>query len=197
MNGFGESSKPWGGDSSAPSEPAYSKDGSWKDLGTSMSAISFGLAATAILIAMFLVMAIFEHVIKPRASFLRPRSIAQASREVGQPHGHTIAIEKLQNTHTVSSLAPLVQFGFKCSRRRKVNEPTLAGFGRRLPCFDAGAGVSYLHCSTFASSVPKGGHAVAFPRCRFASLNLPIKGKMFKCSVLCRNVHISSLSCFL
>ncbi|XP_042403620.1 uncharacterized protein LOC121993019 [Zingiber officinale] len=100
MNGFGESSKPWGGDSSTPSEPAYSKDGSWKDLETSMSSISFGLAATAILIAMFLVMAIFEHVIKPRASFLRPRSIAQASREVGQPHGHTIAIEKLQNSHT-------------------------------------------------------------------------------------------------
>ncbi|XP_074559037.1 uncharacterized protein LOC141814974 [Curcuma longa] len=102
MNGFGESSKPWGGDSSAPSEPAYSKDGSWKDLGTSMSAISFGLAATAILIAMFLVMAIFEHVIKPRASFLRPRrSSAQASREVGQPHGHTVAVEKLQNSQTV------------------------------------------------------------------------------------------------
>ncbi|MED6158382.1 hypothetical protein PIB30_032361 [Stylosanthes scabra] len=38
----------------------------WKGFGTSsMSAISFGFVATAILISMFLIMAIFEHLFKP------------------------------------------------------------------------------------------------------------------------------------
>ncbi|WOL03603.1 hypothetical protein Cni_G12323 [Canna indica] len=85
MNGFGERSRSWIGDSSPASQvAAYSRDGSWKDLGTSMSAISFGLAATAILISMFLVMAIFEHLIKPRASFLRPRSSSETSQAQAQ-----------------------------------------------------------------------------------------------------------------
>uniref|UniRef100_A0ACD5U471 Uncharacterized protein n=1 Tax=Avena sativa TaxID=4498 RepID=A0ACD5U471_AVESA len=69
MSGFA-GQRPWMGDADTPSEPA-ADDGaagsSMKDLGpsTNASAISFGFAATAILIAMFLLMAIFEHLIKP------------------------------------------------------------------------------------------------------------------------------------
>lgn len=40
-------------------------DSPWKSFGTSANAISFGLLATAILISMFLIMAIFEHLFKP------------------------------------------------------------------------------------------------------------------------------------
>lgn len=41
------------------------KEGPWKSYGSSMSAISFGFVATAILISMFLIMAIFEHLFRP------------------------------------------------------------------------------------------------------------------------------------
>ncbi|KAJ1703283.1 hypothetical protein LUZ63_003062 [Rhynchospora breviuscula] len=53
-----------------PSENAINRDApaTWKDFGMSMNAISFGFAATAVLISMFLLMAIFEHFIKPRIS---------------------------------------------------------------------------------------------------------------------------------
>jgi hypothetical protein len=46
------------------------------------SAISFGFAATAILIAMFLLMAIFEHLIKPGWA------AARASRDAAGDDGH-------------------------------------------------------------------------------------------------------------
>ncbi|KAK2651037.1 hypothetical protein Ddye_018526 [Dipteronia dyeriana] len=44
----------------------------WRNFDNSMNAVSFGFVATAILISMFLVMAIFER-------FLRPRSIPSSS----------------------------------------------------------------------------------------------------------------------
>lgn len=44
------------------------KEGPWKSLGSSMNAISFGFVATAILISMFLIMAIFEHLFRPNDS---------------------------------------------------------------------------------------------------------------------------------
>ncbi|KAJ0972848.1 hypothetical protein J5N97_020807 [Dioscorea zingiberensis] len=65
MNGFGDRPKYWNADLS-PSE-TNSRD-SWKDLGTTMNAISFGFVATAILISMFLIMAIFEYLLRPRLS---------------------------------------------------------------------------------------------------------------------------------
>ncbi|CAD6235665.1 unnamed protein product [Miscanthus lutarioriparius] len=78
MSGIGQrSSRPWPGDpASTPSEPAAAvaatadargEASTLRDFGTSMDAISFGFAATAILISLFLLMAIFEHLIKPRA----------------------------------------------------------------------------------------------------------------------------------
>ncbi|CAO2196754.1 unnamed protein product [Urochloa humidicola] len=77
MSGIGQRSRPWPGDpASTPSEPAAAvaaaadargEASTLRDFGTSMDAISFGFAATAILISLFLLMAIFEHLIKPRA----------------------------------------------------------------------------------------------------------------------------------
>lgn len=107
MNGFGVRQKSWSDEDSASSEIAYSKDGAWTDLGTSMSAISFGLAATAILISMFLVMAIFEHVIKPRASFLRSRNSEQGQSELGHPQSRSHPQEKYQNSVEQVIVLPL------------------------------------------------------------------------------------------
>ncbi|KAL7211894.1 hypothetical protein ACSBR2_014701 [Camellia fascicularis] len=53
--------------------PSYSeRDDHWRHFDNSVNAISFGFVATAILISMFLVMAIFER-------FLRPNSPASSS----------------------------------------------------------------------------------------------------------------------
>ncbi|KAL9159043.1 hypothetical protein ABFS82_08G109000 [Erythranthe guttata] len=49
------------------------RDDEWRSFDNSVSAVSFGFVATAVLICMFLVMAIFE-------KFLRPRSPAAAGR---------------------------------------------------------------------------------------------------------------------
>ena len=84
--GAGAGAGAGGGDSEAP----------WKSFGTSMNAISFGFVATAILISMFLIMAIFEHLFKPSPSFSSPEDIANASLESG-------TFQKLGNPQSVSS----------------------------------------------------------------------------------------------
>ncbi|XP_057460708.1 uncharacterized protein LOC130774288 [Actinidia eriantha] len=58
-------------------------EGQWGHLDdNSVNAVSFGFVATAVLISMFLVMAIFER-------FLSPRSAAAASRNPGDLEAHT------------------------------------------------------------------------------------------------------------
>ncbi|KAJ8478577.1 hypothetical protein OPV22_022304 [Ensete ventricosum] len=54
-------------DNTTPSG-ANDKEAAFKDLSSSMNALSFGFIATAILVSMFLVMAIFEHLLRSRAS---------------------------------------------------------------------------------------------------------------------------------
>ncbi|XP_019193691.1 PREDICTED: uncharacterized protein LOC109187807 [Ipomoea nil] len=44
------------------------KDEQWRSFDNSVNAVSFGFVATAILISMFLVMAIFERLLRPRSS---------------------------------------------------------------------------------------------------------------------------------
>ncbi|MQL71156.1 hypothetical protein Taro_003431 [Colocasia esculenta] len=80
MNDFRERPKSWSPDS-ALSETT-DKEVSWKNFDSSMNAISFGFVATAILIFMFLIMAIFEHILRPRAPILQSRNGAQASFNV-------------------------------------------------------------------------------------------------------------------
>lgn len=100
-------SRPWPpGDpaSTPPSEPATAaadagargEASALRDLGTSMDAISFGFAATAILISLFLLMAIFEHLIKPGlASSSSSSSGGSGSHDhdgEGRGHGHRLAL---------------------------------------------------------------------------------------------------------
>ncbi|KAL9321523.1 hypothetical protein ACSQ67_013362 [Phaseolus vulgaris] len=81
----GERSKPWNIYPSSNPGPSQrggvDEEGPWKSLGTSMSAISFGFVATAILISMFLIMAIFEHLFKPTSQFSTPESMMPRYQE--------------------------------------------------------------------------------------------------------------------
>ncbi|EEE63790.1 hypothetical protein OsJ_18614 [Oryza sativa Japonica Group] len=107
MSGFaGQRSRPWMGDAAASDQAAAGGVGGGggdvrddgdggaasaaaaKGLGdasTNASAISFGFAATAILISMFLLMAIFEHLIKPRPLLGLPRRRRRPPPPPGPP----------------------------------------------------------------------------------------------------------------
>jgi len=79
-----ERSKPWNiypSSNPGPSQTGVDEEAPWKSLGTSMSAISFGFVATAILISMFLIMAIFEHLFKPTSQFSTPQSMMRRYQE--------------------------------------------------------------------------------------------------------------------
>ncbi|GMN26820.1 hypothetical protein TIFTF001_001437 [Ficus carica] len=102
-----ERSTPWNIYTSSDPTPAQTVTGGaagggvdseapWKSFGTSMNAISFGFVATAILISMFLIMAIFEHLFKPSPSFSSPEDIANASLESG-------TFQKLGNPQSVAT----------------------------------------------------------------------------------------------
>ena len=98
--GAGAASEP-AGDSSVARDDAVAASamrgaGGGADAPTSASAISFGFAATAVLVSMFLLMAIFEHLIKPglASSSSSPSSSTRPdggggegrARAVGLPH---------------------------------------------------------------------------------------------------------------
>ncbi|CAJ2649241.1 unnamed protein product [Trifolium pratense] len=76
------------------------EEGPWKSFGTSMSAISFGFVATAILISMFLIMAIFEHLFKPTQQFSAstPESMLPSYQEQ-----HSLPTTKQGNAQSVQS----------------------------------------------------------------------------------------------
>lgn len=94
-----ERSNPWNNiNTSSDPSPCQTQvnRGQWKNFGTSMDAISFGFVATAILISMFLIMAIFEHLFKPSPPFSSPRGSRLNSLEL-RPS------QKLSSSQTVSS----------------------------------------------------------------------------------------------
>ncbi|KAL7002050.1 hypothetical protein U1Q18_003200, partial [Sarracenia purpurea var. burkii] len=73
-----------------------------KNFGTSMSSISFGFVATAILVSMFLIMAIFEHLFRPS-----PPSSPQdgTSRSMEKPRNpQPVSLSTLQTLNSVPML---------------------------------------------------------------------------------------------
>ncbi|KAJ9538163.1 hypothetical protein OSB04_030896 [Centaurea solstitialis] len=93
-----ERSKSWNMYTDSPHSPPQTGgdgDGPWKNFGTSMNAISFGFVATAVLISMFLIMAIFEHLFRPNASFSLPE--------------HDTSSEDLRPMHKLVNSQPHVQ----------------------------------------------------------------------------------------
>lgn len=99
MNGFANGPKIWS-DNSTPG--AKDKDANWKDFTSSMNALSFGFIATAILVSMFLIMAIFEHLLGSRAS--QPTSQSDA-HEIGQEQDrmHSKMMKSSQNVSLITS----------------------------------------------------------------------------------------------
>ncbi|KAG8054528.1 hypothetical protein GUJ93_ZPchr0001g31024 [Zizania palustris] len=110
MSGFGQRSRAWppGEPTPAPPQPPVAADASGeaastlRDFGTSMDAISFGFAATAILVSMFLLMAIFEHLIKPRI-FPPDGSLAAAALHPARRR-HVLSPGKLRGPPMVESM---------------------------------------------------------------------------------------------
>ena len=110
MNEFGsERSKPWNIYTSSdptPSQPGViDREAPWKNFGTSMNAIAFGFVATAILISMFLIMAIFEHLFRPNPSFSSPQELTTTNRSLGSG-----PVDKLGNQETVSLIFVLQDY---------------------------------------------------------------------------------------
>jgi hypothetical protein len=101
-----ERSKMWNVYTASNAGPSHSQtggggvdeEGPWKSFGTSMSAISFGFVATAILISMFLIMAIFEHLFKPTQHF---SSTPESMLPTYQEH-HSLPTTKQGNAQSVS-----------------------------------------------------------------------------------------------
>ncbi|XWS40398.1 hypothetical protein CRYUN_Cryun18bG0137700 [Craigia yunnanensis] len=100
MNEFGtERSRPWNiytSSDPSSSQTVVDNETPWKNFGTSMHAISFGFVATAILISMFLIMAIFEHLFRPNPAFSSPDQVTEGA--LGSE-----AVEKLGNPQRVST----------------------------------------------------------------------------------------------
>ncbi|EEF35944.1 uncharacterized protein LOC8263277 [Ricinus communis] len=103
MNEFGsERSKPWNIYTSSDPTPSQTgvidREAPWKNFGTSMNAIAFGFVATAILISMFLIMAIFEHLFRPNPSFSSPQEVTTTDRSL-----ESGPADKLGNPQTVTT----------------------------------------------------------------------------------------------
>ncbi|MQL83396.1 hypothetical protein Taro_015894 [Colocasia esculenta] len=147
MDDFRERSRSWTPDSTT--SDAADKDASWSNFGSSMNAISVGFVATAILISMFLIMAIFEHLLRPRNSFLQAPINAQESF-VGQDVQNS-SLRKLGN----SQPATIFDDAFWVTGVTLVSVRSLG--------VDARAKVPYMHCPTCPSAFPERRGALAFP----------------------------------
>ncbi|WOL12696.1 hypothetical protein Cni_G21463 [Canna indica] len=130
MDGFGNKPKSWSENSAATPSGTSGKDqAAMKDFGSSMNALSFGFLATAILVSMFLIMAIFEHLLRSRASPTSSQSHAQGFMGVPQEshHMHSKKVKNSQNEATsnmvdLSVLMPGQQY------------PTYIALPAPLPC---------------------------------------------------------------
>lgn len=101
----------------------------WKQFDTSVNAVSFGFVATAILISMFLVMAIFERFLRPRTSFSSGQSRGNRALESIQIRSEMQLSDKLDNSSAVSSYAIGVSVIMPGQEI-----PTFIGHPAPLPC---------------------------------------------------------------
>ncbi|PKA55966.1 Pentatricopeptide repeat-containing protein [Apostasia shenzhenica] len=109
MSNFGGRTDTWSSDSSQ-AEAATDKVASWKNLGTSMNAISFGFVATAILISMFLIMAILERLIRPRQSAGRSQNGGEISANLNHQQAQLQEMGKLSNSKSQMLARPPSDF---------------------------------------------------------------------------------------
>ncbi|XP_038906348.1 uncharacterized protein LOC120092185 isoform X2 [Benincasa hispida] len=111
-----ERSKSWNiyttPDQSPSSQTGIGQEAPWKNFGSSMNAISFGFVATAILISMFLVMAIFEHLFRPTSPFSSSDEVTNNSSESG-------LAEKFSSPNTVSTSPPSLLNQLLCHAKER------------------------------------------------------------------------------
>ncbi|XP_074574857.1 uncharacterized protein LOC141831400 [Curcuma longa] len=101
MNGLGDQKpKIWIENSPTGSGTSDKNAAPFRNYGSSMDSLSFGFLATAILISMFLIMAIFEHLFRSRAS--RASSPLDDAVRVRQEADQTQA-KKNKNSHCEAS----------------------------------------------------------------------------------------------
>ncbi|KAF6159665.1 hypothetical protein GIB67_029923 [Kingdonia uniflora] len=74
-----------------------------KNYGDSMSAISFGFVATAVLISIFLIMALFEHLLRRKPPFISFQDPTEESLEIAGRRSDS----KDRNSNSVTALYPL------------------------------------------------------------------------------------------
>ncbi|XP_027113258.2 uncharacterized protein LOC113775758 [Coffea eugenioides] len=108
----------------SPSQTEVNQEGPWKNFGTSMNALSFGFVATAILISMFLIMAIFEHLFKPSESFSSPQGGSSRTLRSTQ-------MQKLQDPQRVSTISYSSDFSVLMPGQQY---PTFIAQPAPLPC---------------------------------------------------------------
>ncbi|KAL3519678.1 hypothetical protein ACH5RR_017827 [Cinchona calisaya] len=100
--GGGEEGMGW----SPNGAPHYTeKDDHWRHFDNSVNAVSFGFVATAILILIFLVMAIFERFLRPTSSALTPSGPAAAHRHAHDIESHIGFAGKLYPSPKISANA--------------------------------------------------------------------------------------------
>nr|XP_016476656.1 PREDICTED: uncharacterized protein LOC107798200 [Nicotiana tabacum] len=134
MSEFGsESPRPWNIHTSSESQAQG------KNLGSSANAISFGFVATAILISMFLIMALFEHLFKPTSS--PDQDSVENSLESGP-------LQKLASSQRVSTTS-------------YASDYTVLMPGQQYPTFIAQP--APLPCPREAVYWPSHEHSFAFP----------------------------------
>lgn len=134
MNGFvPERSTSWnvyaGPHSSTLPPGELDTEAPWKSLGASINAISFGFVATAILVAMFLIMAIFEHLFRPTtpspSSSSEEHHVAEVSLEAGQSQKLVSQDQHMVTTSNASDYTVLMPGEF---------QPTHIAQPAPLPC---------------------------------------------------------------
>ncbi|KAI3788882.1 hypothetical protein L2E82_01663 [Cichorium intybus] len=128
-----ERSKAWNMYTDSPHSPPQTGgdgEGPWKNFGTSMNAISFGFVATAVLISMFLIMAIFEHLFRPNASFPLPQHGTGHSPEDSRP------MQKLASPQSRVQAAYASDFSVLMPGQQY---PTYIAHSAPLPCSREGA----------------------------------------------------------
>ncbi|XP_031489513.1 uncharacterized protein LOC116257047 [Nymphaea colorata] len=169
MDGFrSQSPKPWSNTTDAGALESTDQDAPWKNFGSSLNALSFGFVATAILISMFLIMAIFEHLLRPRMALSRNA----ANRSLGSaPRTQMHLLEKLGHSSTyemttkggeqvVRGACVGCQDGHpESSPTRAILLPDIYHGASSLPggffSFDARAADSNFHSSASSSSLSK------------------------------------------
>lgn len=100
MNGLGDQKPKIWIENSATGSGTSDKNAPFRNYGSSMNSLSFGFLATAILISMFLIMAIFEHLFRTRAS-RAPSPLDDAIR-AQQQEADQIRAKKKKNSQSVS-----------------------------------------------------------------------------------------------